>query len=38
MEITKINGEEIKIGKTSITVKGDRSYKELHHYKQLIGT
>lgn len=23
MEITKINGEEIKIGKTSITVKGD---------------
>lgn len=25
MEITKINGEEIKIGKTSITVKGDNS-------------
>lgn len=23
MEITKINGEEIKIGKTSITIKGD---------------
>jgi hypothetical protein len=23
MEITKINGEEIKIGKTSITVKSD---------------
>lgn len=25
MEITKINGEEIKIGKTSITIKGDNS-------------
>lgn len=25
METTKINGEEIKIGKTSITVKGDNS-------------
>lgn len=25
MEITKINGEEIKIGKTSITVKGNNS-------------
>lgn len=25
MEITKINGEEIKIGKTSIIVKGDNS-------------